>query len=183
MLGTYSPSFLRYKNRIRSVAMSSESATVSERFEKRVEFRAAFNKRHDDPKKDYGIHGVDITFALKGELGAVVGSIFTNWHLPEVRADLESHWTSDCKLYKPTGGPVLYHSPKPKHEEDEPADDCPYIEGPCYSDISFLNGEDMLEALIRGGDEGVWNYLEGQYRLHLGPAADDGPPEKAVGKG
>ena len=165
--------------------MIRESATNCERFEKRVEFRAAFDKRHDESGKNYGIHGVGLTFILKGKLGAVVGTIFTGWHLPEVQAELEHRPESatDCRLYKPIGATVYYHGPKPNHDGDEPVDDCQYIGGPCYSDVSFMNGEDLLEALIRGGDKGVWDYMEGQYRTHLDRTEEIEQPEKPVKQG
>ena len=40
-------------------------------FEKIVHAEPAFDKRNGDPKKNYGIHGVNLRFVLKSKLGAV----------------------------------------------------------------------------------------------------------------
>jgi len=49
-----------------------------------IKFSPAYDKRDPDPSKNYGIHGVTITFLLKGEKGAVQFVLYTNWHLPHV---------------------------------------------------------------------------------------------------
>ena len=49
----------------------------------------AYNKRNPDPKKDYGVHGVELRMVLKGPKGAVQFVLFTNWMLPEVQQDLD----------------------------------------------------------------------------------------------
>ena len=42
--------------------------------ERIIKFHQAYDKRHPNPSKNYGIHGVDLVFVLKGELGAVVST-------------------------------------------------------------------------------------------------------------
>lgn len=48
----------------------------------------AYDKRHKNPAKNYGIHGIDLIMALKGELGATQFVLYTNRQLPEVQAEL-----------------------------------------------------------------------------------------------
>jgi hypothetical protein len=56
--------------------------------ERITEFAPAFDKRDPDPKKNYGIHGVDLRMVLKGEEGAVQFVLFTGWMLPHVAKEL-----------------------------------------------------------------------------------------------
>ena len=56
--------------------------------EKTIKFKPAYDKRNSDPKKNYGIHGVEMRWLLKGELGTIQFVVFTSWHLPNVRKEL-----------------------------------------------------------------------------------------------
>lgn len=58
--------------------------------EKIIKFAPAYDKRHSDPKKNYGVHGVELKFILKGEEGAVQFVIFTNWMLPNVQKEQDA---------------------------------------------------------------------------------------------
>jgi hypothetical protein len=57
----------------------------NKKLERIIEFTPAFDKRDPNPKKNYGVHGVELRFVVKGEAGAVQFLIFTNWHLPHVQ--------------------------------------------------------------------------------------------------
>lgn len=48
----------------------------------------AYDKRTDNPETNYGIHGVEVNFVLKGDLGATQFQIMTNRQLPHVQADI-----------------------------------------------------------------------------------------------
>ena len=50
-------------------------------------------------------------------------------------------------------------------------DDCPIIGGRCYYDGSGLQACDMLELLIREGDEAVWAEMGRRYNETLLTAA------------
>jgi hypothetical protein len=138
-------------------------------FVRRVTLSAAYDKRSPDPGKNHGIHGVSLYMALVGPRGAVSFGVFTNWHLPHVTAEqLERRLDADHvrALFCPTGVGVDYHSPAPLREwHKEPTRPaCPYLGGrPCYSDGSALAGDEMLQLLIREGDEVVWKALRGWY--------------------
>jgi hypothetical protein len=136
---------------------------MAEEFERRVVFHPAWDKRDPDPKKDCGIHGVEIVFGLIGAKGAITFTLYTNWDLPEVRpmrspprsapmpADLGRH--SYIKLYSC----------------DAKRDDCDWLAGgkPCYYEGSTLAAEPVFERLLREGDAGVWAALEETYRRWL----------------
>lgn len=139
--------------------------------EKRIEFSPAFDKRNHDPKKNYGIHGVDIRFVLIGERGAVQFVLYTNWYLPHVADDL---WTRHPAHLRAFFGPmppadVGYHSPVPQYEGQEPiGNNCQYLNGPCYYDGSGLRANDAFKVLVEEGDDGLWKYLEQYYRDTFG---------------
>lgn len=50
-------------------------------------WRPAWSKRDPDPSKDFGIHGVDMIWAVCGPAGAVTWGVSNNWFL----SDLETH--------------------------------------------------------------------------------------------
>ena len=136
--------------------------------EKLIEFEAAYGRRDPDPNKDYGIHGVNIRFVLKGAAGAVQFILYTNWQLPNVRQEFEERF-GDCwprSLAQPLPADLGYHSPKPMYDDHEPIDDsCPYLDGkPCYYDGSTLAAERIFDVLTAAGAEGVWRELEEYYK-------------------
>lgn len=47
-----------------------------------ISFSPAYDKRHIDPSKDYGIHGVEMRWYVKSSEGAVQFVVYTNWMLP-----------------------------------------------------------------------------------------------------
>ena len=85
-----------------------------------LEFSPAFDKRHSDPKKDYGIHGVTMRFVVKGPLGAVQFVLYTNWQLPHVRAEFDRRGCGKYCFNKPTPADLGYHSPKPRYDGQLP---------------------------------------------------------------
>ena len=132
-----------------------------------IKFEAAFDKRHPDPKKNYGIHGVTMRWHLIGELGAVQFVVYTNWQLPHVRAEGEKkHW--EPFLWQPMPADLGYHSPKPLYEGQSQSA-CHLLPcGSCHYDGSALNAGPVFEALISGGDEACWRKLEEYYAETFG---------------
>lgn len=134
-----------------------------------IKFRPAFDKRHADPKKNYGIHGVDMLWILKGPVGAVQFLVFTGWHLPHIIAE----WEQDAKEHPVTGKQLMcqpipadlgYHSPTPVYDGQQ-CNECDLLPGKkCYYDGSGLNAEPVFKLLVEKGDEAVWKFLEDYYR-------------------
>lgn len=132
-----------------------------------ITFCPAFHRVSDDPSKDYGVHGVEIHFTLSGPEGAIIFRLFTNWMLPETCA-----WWKERGIdarrepdREPQDAGVIFHSGKPMYEGHEPSEDaCTYLGRPCYQDIGFTMAKEPRDILIREGDEGVWTWLERQYR-------------------
>lgn len=129
--------------------------------ERIVKFLPAWDKRSNDPSKDYGVHGVDLRMYLKGELGAVQFVLYTGWHLPHVQEE----WNSRNYHPKPLPADIGYHSPKPMYEGQEIcSDSCELLDGkPCYYDGSGLMAEEVFKILLTEGSDGVWKNLEERY--------------------
>jgi hypothetical protein len=145
--------------------------TISDRltkpiaFERIVQMSPAFDKRSSDPKKNYGIHGVDLRMILKGPLGATQFVLYTGWHLPHVTEELWSKNSLDTLrvVMRPLPADVGYHWHKPQYDGQEPMK-CEYVEGgQCYYDGSGLQAEKVYEILLNEGSDGVWKELEQRY--------------------
>lgn len=63
-----------------------------------IEVSEAFDKRHRDPKKNFGIHGAGIRMVLKGEKGAVQFLVFSQRHLPHVQEETIERISSEMHL-------------------------------------------------------------------------------------
>jgi len=127
-----------------------------------ITFRPAWDKRNNDPKKNYGIHGADMIFILKGELGAIQFVVYTGWHLPHVA---DEYKYKGSKISEPLAADVGYHSPKPMYEgQQQMQAKCEHLNGkPCYYDGSGLHAEKVFDMLIQQGSDAVWTYLESYY--------------------
>lgn len=129
-------------------------------FERIVTMSPAFDKRHTDPKKNYGIHGVDLRMVLKGPRGATQFLLYTGWHLPHVESELE---LKPCGLSRPLPADRGYHWSEPRYE-GQTSQKCDLLPGGiCYYDGSGLNAEPLYHLLLTKGSEGVWKDLEDYY--------------------
>mgnify|MGYP000162019359 CR=1 FL=1 len=59
------------------------------------EFTEAYDRRHEDPEKNYGIHGIDLRMILKGPLGAVQFVLYTQRMLKHVQQELVDKYVTD----------------------------------------------------------------------------------------
>ena len=155
---------------------ATKQRAVSE-FVRKVEFSPAYDKRHPDPSKNYGIGGVNLRMVLVGAAGAVQFVLFTQWHLNHVaeemrRGIVERGSVDDATLralFQPQPADVGYHSRKPRYEgQDVMSDDCEYLGCPCYYDGSGIAAWEVHQILLREGDKGVWKYLEDYYNEIFG---------------
>lgn len=98
-----------------------------EMFERITEFDPAFDRRDPDPKKNFGIHGVQMRWVLKGEKGAVQFLVYTNWQLPHVtqeqvlRLQLARDYGMETRCFwLPMAADLGYHSKFPMYEGQQP---------------------------------------------------------------
>ncbi len=130
------------------------------RLEKILETVPAYDKRHKDPKKNYGIHGVELKFILKGRKGAVQFVISTGWHLPHVLKESSRGGLNTYVMPFDLG----YHSYKPLYDGQFKTEKCSYLNNkPCYYDGSVLNAEEPYKILASQGINALWKYLEKYY--------------------
>lgn len=152
-----------------------------EAFEKIQRVRLPFDRRHAEDSKNYGIHGLDVWFILKGPKGATQFMFTANAYLPHVQLEHRAKgWLRDDRPYE--GYDVGYHSLYPQFDGQEPQD-CDIFPGhKCYYDGSSLQAERWANHIfsIRGKclDDTVWDKLEEEYEDRFGPVA-----ERASNKG
>ena len=151
---------------------------MKEIFEHIVRFSPAYDKRDEDPKKNYGIASMRIWFILKGKNGAVQILLGTDWFLPETIAEYKrignKNKNPPCDLREDPQflkcWDVGYHSPKPvfKGQKKHKCD----ILGKCYYDGSSLRGDDddIVEHFMKEGSDFIWKYLEKEYNIMFGKA-------------
>lgn len=136
-------------------------------------WRPAYSKRDPDPSKDYGVHGVEMIWALKGPAGAVTFMVFTNWMLSDLHGSGEymtprrrQHGDSLCA---PMAAGFDHHSAYPLWPEYEDINNpsqehCDFLDGrPCWFDGSVLNAGSLMALLYMEGGEAVWQRMERQY--------------------
>lgn len=138
-------------------------------FSRVVTVKGAFDKRHKDPEKNYGVHGMEMRFVLQGPLGAVQFVCYTNIHLEHVAREQWNRRSrfkddTDFQLSRPMGADIGYHSPSPQYD-GQPEMECNLLPGgKCYYDGSTLAAEEFMPEFIEGGSDAVWPMLEDKYR-------------------
>lgn len=87
--------------------------------ERKINFKPGYDERSDDPKKNYGVHGMEIWFSLIGDKRGVEFGIYTSWMTPGVRDEYEKKdWEFHTYkvLHEPRSLGITYHSPIPIYE-------------------------------------------------------------------
>ena len=108
-----------------------------------------------------GLHGSEFMFSLKGPRGVVQLKVFTKWHTPDGRKHLKKFPRRDEPGV--TMATVHFHSTKPMFEGQEARNDCLWLKGECYYDVSFSMSEDWTEDFIAGGTAWLWPKLLSVY--------------------
>lgn len=133
-------------------------------FERVILMHPAWDKRHGDPAKNFGVHGVDMSFAVIRAGTAVDFLLMTGWHLPHVR--------EEPGRARPSALPaaVQYHAPAPWAEYlDSPtSDSCGFTGGVCFSDSSGLDALTVFDLLCTDGLAAIWRELEQRWVSQFG---------------
>lgn len=129
-----------------------------------IRFIPAYDKRHTDPSKNYGVGALQVCFYLTGDEGCVQFTFSTGMYPRHVEAE----WVGQPRRRYPDwmAYDIGYHSPEPMYDGQEPiTNSCERLDGkPCYYDGSSLNADRYLDALMTEGDEKVWEMIEDYYR-------------------
>ena len=138
------------------------------KFEKEIVLSPAYDKRHKNPEKNYGIRDVKLRFYLKKNNRAIQFIVSTGWQLPHITDEMLNKYTSPDEIrlfFCPTSYDLGYHSPVPMYDGQEPiSDDCEITGGDCYYDGSTLAAENIYKILLYHGSDGVWKELERVWR-------------------
>lgn len=147
-----------------SAPLSTQTEKDQKTLERIVECSPAFDKRHSDPSKNYGIGSMTIRFVLKGPEGATQFMIGTDWYLPHVQSELR-HKEAFEREVKPMGWDIGYHARTPQYDSQSPMEGpCDYLAGgSCYYDGSGLAAEDFVPCFLEGGSDAVWAMLTERY--------------------
>lgn len=131
-----------------------------EPFEKIITFRPAYDKRHSDPTKNYGIGSVSLNMVLKGNHGAISFTVLTGWNLPHVQEE----YKGNSLVSKALAADLSYHSPIQQYG-GQLASDCEYVNtDKCYCDGSTLEAERVFKIMLEKGSDGVWEAMEAWYQ-------------------
>lgn len=142
-------------------------------FKRTITFTPAFDKRDPDPKKNYGIHGVNMSWFVEKDSRAIQFVVFTNWHLPHVAEELRERERAICFL-DPFPADIGYHSPNPMYEGQMLMDEnCGFTGGACYYDGSSLDADSYFDILVTEGGDALWEALEEEWRHRFENQAEE----------
>lgn len=133
-------------------------------FTRKMWLTPAYHKVHEDPKKNFGVHGLDIHFVLIGPKGAVNWTFFTGCVLDKTIEWWKDRGDIDPRFKGWMGTELRYHSPKPMFENQTVCKDvCDWLGVPCYTDAGYIMGGDMEQPFLMDAEDYVWKRLENHY--------------------
>lgn len=140
-------------------------------FKRTITFSPAFDRRDPDPSKNYGIHGVNMSWFVEKDNREIQFVVFTSWHLPHVAKERRENLVDDALrwpnikcFFEPFPNDIGYHSPEPMYEGQMLMDeDCGFTGGVCYYDGSSLNADVYFDLLVAEGGEALWRALEEEW--------------------
>ena len=129
---------------------------------KHLFMRMPFDKRHKDPSKNYGIHGMDLVFILEKDKNAVQFVAYLPVYLPHVCDEMwNRNIGRDFNPFRGMGADVGYHASKPQYENQGIMDEnCCWLNGPCYYDGSGLRAEEWYSIFLLSGPDKIWEMLK-----------------------
>ncbi len=149
-----------------------------EKLEKEVLFLPAFDKRNDNPKKNFGIGAVRCFMVLKGKKGAVCFQFSTGILLPKTILEYIKKGLAKYEIFpsggdhyhflnSPMGFDVGYHARKPQYKGQKVGQrTCMFLNDKrCYYDGSGMRAEAYMNVLTEKGSDAIWKMLEGEYKL------------------
>lgn len=147
--------------------------TESTIYRRAVLFQPGYNYLHETGPRRRGQHGMEITFAFIGPLGATTFVFNTMWS-PLGEVDPSPSWGQPCHVdregqyvHHPRGVDVGRHwgSPIPGYEEYAyQSSNCRITGGFCEYDGSGLRADKLLREFISKGEPAVWRELIAFYR-------------------
>ena len=139
--------------------------------------------------RNFGIHGMELVFWVKGSKGAITIRIFTNWWLPHLQDKMLKLATKGypfdplVELMGPKIVDISYHAKEPQYDEQYSIDNCEFTDGKCYCGGSSLWGDEWLPGFLHGGSEWLFERMKDEYRHRFegGPPIDLTPIPRTFG--
>jgi len=125
-----------------------------------------FDKRHPNPKKNYGISPMVIYLIYLKDNNATQFSFSVPFYLPHVACNLPHK-----SLWEGMGYDVGYHANKPQYESQTPMKNCDLLkEGQCYYDGSSLLADERYKQFIgrENAFDWAWKQLEQDWENKFG---------------
>jgi hypothetical protein len=138
--------------------------------EESVQFTPGYNCPRMD-MQGHGVHGMEITWLLRGPAGAVQLMFGTDW----IPGDLwpghgispdgtrsyvryDGRWSTD-----PVGRGIGIHSRMPQYEGHEDRGECCVIGGLCYYEEGLSWADPLVPLFLAKGEQAIWDELETRY--------------------
>jgi hypothetical protein len=146
----------------------------------------AYDKRDLEPTKDYGVGGILMNFVIKGDHGAINFVLSTNFVLPQTlefwQKKKEITKQIDLSYWLRPNTDLCFHGLKPKYEGHKSHNDCCWMPGKeCYVECDSFGGDEAYQALLTGGSEAMWQYMEKRYREELMDEAEGTDSSGGIG--
>lgn len=150
--------------------------------EESVQFQPGYNCQRMD-MQGHGVHGMEITWILRGPAGAVQLRFGTDWVPGElwpghgISPDGSRGWrmaSSGLWSTDPHGSGIGVHSHVPQYEDHEAEPICGLIGAPCYYDEALSAADPIVPLFMADGESAIWEALESRYaQLQEAVNADD----------
>lgn len=129
-----------------------------------IQFTVGYNCEARGPRS-HGVHGMEITWYLRGPKGAAQFRMGTRWTPGKLAL---GHGISPSGVVRledtyPSGYDVGYHAYVAQYPEQSPMDDCHLLGQPCYYDGSGLQADDLVKRFIEQGEPAIWAELRAVY--------------------
>jgi hypothetical protein len=136
-----------------------------------IKFHCKFNSDRCSPGSDgltsrsHGRYGLAIYFLSKGDKGVVQFTISTGWIPQFAKPDSIMHRYIEDWGSHMMPADLGYHALAPQYEDQQKmSESCGYLDGQsCYYDGSGLNASDAMYALVNGGEESLWKFMDEYY--------------------
>jgi hypothetical protein len=124
--------------------------------ERRVTFTPAWDKRDLYPRKNFGVHGVEVHLTLLDGDWALELIVMTVWMLPKTR-----EWWATLPLTHIPRECINMRCHYRNGPRAELAGMCTVFKGECCQSIalSFSAGDPLFETLVAEGEEPFWNAM------------------------
>lgn len=127
-------------------------------FERILTIIPPYDLRNIDPKKNYGIHGMELRMVLRKNNNCTQFVAHLAIYLPHIRDMLCEKGSYD--MFEGSGYDVGYHSEKPRYENQLQMV-CNLLEGgKCYYGGSTLMAQEWYEIFLKEGMDKIWDMLE-----------------------